>query len=110
MTAVKLAVAVVLVCGGLAGGLVAGAVGFFVYTGCFLGCSDANPVGGLLLGLLALGLLVGAPWLTMAMWRTAITWPAVKVWAGIVLGGPALFFGFGLAQSAIGSPWGWLGL
>lgn len=101
MTAVKATVAVVLVCAGLCGALIAGAVAYIVYTGCFLGCSDADPLGGVLLGLLAVGLLVGLPALAAVMWRTARTWPAVKTWAGIVLGGPALLFGLGLAQSAV---------
>lgn len=101
MTAVKATVATVLVCAGLGGALVTGAIAYIVFSGCFMGCSDANPLGGALLGLLALGLLAGLPLLAAVMWRTARTWTAVKVWAGVVLGGPALYFALGLAQSAI---------
>ena len=102
MKALKVTMAVVLVCAGVGGAVVAGVIGAIVYTGCFIGCSDADPVGGVLLGLLAFVLLVGGPWLAIVMWRTARTWRAVKVWAGILLGLPALYLFLGLAQSAIG--------
>ncbi len=102
MKALKVTMAVVLVCAGVGGAVVAGVIGSIVYTGCFIGCSDADPVGGVLLGLLAFVLLVGGPWLAIVMWRTARTWRAVKVWAGILLGLPALYLFLGLAQSAIG--------
>lgn len=101
MTAVRVTVAAVLVCTGLAGALLAGALGYLEYTGCFMGCSDANRVGGVLLGLLGVGLLTGLPLLAALMWHTARSWLAVKVWAGVVLGGPALYFGLGLAKSAV---------
>lgn len=101
LTAVKVAVVLALVCAGLGGALVVGAIGYIVLTGCFLECSGANPVGGALLGLLALGLLVGLPWLAAVMWRTARTWREVRVWAGLVLGGPALLYCLGIAQSVL---------
>jgi len=100
-TAVKTVVAAALVLAGIGGALVAGAIAYIVYSGCFLECSGGNPTGGVLLGLLAIGLLVGLPSLAVVMWRTARTWEAVGVWAGVVLGGPVLLLSLGLVQGVL---------
>lgn len=105
MTAVKVLVAVVLVGAGLAAAGLTGLIAAIVYSGCFLECSDPDHVGGLLLGLLALGLLVGGCSLAVVMWRRARTWRAVQVWAAVVLGGPGLFLVLGLGRSALGVGW-----
>jgi len=102
MTAAKVVVAIVLVGAGLAAALVAGAIAAIVYSGCFIECSDPNHLGGVLLGLLALGLLVGACSLAFVMWRSARTRQAVRVWVIVVVSGPALLLALGLGEAALG--------
>lgn len=99
-TAVKAVLALVLVLAGVGGALLAGGIAYIVYSGCFLECTGGNPTGGLLLGLLALGLLLGLSSLAVVMWRTARTWEAVRVWAGVVLGAPALLLLLASLQGA----------
>ena len=102
MTAVKALVAAALVCAGIGGALVAGFIAAIVYSGCFLECSQPNHGGGVLLGALALALFLAGCVLAVVMWRKARTWQAVKVWAGVVLGVPTLWFALGLGRAALG--------
>jgi len=101
-TPLKALTATGLVLTGLAAAAVAGLISVIVYSGCFISCSDGNPVGGLLLGALAVALGLGGIALAVLMWRRARSPRAVAVWAALVLPVPVLLLlsqvPFGLAS------------
>ena len=89
-TPLKALTATCLVLAGLAAAPVAGFISFIVYSGCFISCSGGNPVGGLLLGALAVSLALGGIGLAVLMWHRARSSRAVDVWAALVLPVPVL--------------------
>lgn len=100
-TPLKALTATGLVLAGLAAAAVAGFISVIVYSGCFLSCSGGNPVGGLLLGALAVALALGGIAVAVLMWRRARSPRAVAVWATLVLPVPVLLLTkvlFGLAS------------
>jgi hypothetical protein len=102
ITPLKALTATGLVLTGLAAGAVAGFISVIVYSGCFISCTGGNPVGGVLLGALALALALGGIALAVLMWRRARSPRAVVVWAAVVLPVPVLLVvsrvGLGLAS------------
>ena len=90
LTATKVLIATTLVLAGAGGAAVSGFIASVLYSGCFLTCSERNPVGGALFGLLALALLVGGGVLAYVMWRRARTWRAVRIWGVVLLSLPVL--------------------
>jgi len=88
VTALKLIAAVGLVLSGLVAAGIAAIVAIVVYTGCLIGCSDPQPLEGMLLGALAAGLLVAGPALARLMWRRTTTVRGAAIWAGLVVVGP----------------------
>lgn len=89
-TPLKVLTATCLVLAGLAAAAVAGFLSVIVYSGCFISCGEGNPLGGLLLGALALALALGGIALAVLMWRRARSPRAVVGWAAVVLPVPTL--------------------
>ncbi len=66
---------------GLPASLVAGFAAAITWTGCFLSCSDPNPLLGFGLGVLALALLLAGP---------ALAWVLYRRWAAVAYAALAL--------------------
>lgn len=85
VTALKVIAAMGLVLAGLVAAGICALIAVVVYTGCFIGCSDPQPLEGSLLGALAVGLLVAGPVLARWMWRRTSTVRGAAIWAGLVV-------------------------
>lgn len=90
---------VLVILGCLVGPPAGAVVGFFgavTYSGCFLSCGDADPVGGALLIGLAIALLLAGPLLALGLIRRASAVGLAVL--GSVLGGLGLI---GLARAGV---------
>ena len=65
------ALAVLVVLAGVAGAGIAGIIAIITWTGCFIGCSGENHLGGALIGLVAALSLASGPAAVSGLYRSA---------------------------------------
>ena len=98
----RVVLAVLLVLGAWAAAALTAFAAHITTTGCFISCSEPQPLAGAALAALAVALLAAGPLLAWWMWRTTRSPHGLVVWSVLVLGPPALSLLLGGLSSSLG--------